>query len=579
MANVRPVLIVGSGPAGLVAAIVLRLNSIPVRLIDRSTEYLTGSRGTGLQPRTLELLEGLGIPPNKILESSRAISDMRAYGGPDGKTVVKQFRMAESGNYNDSVPWKTPRSIAQSVTQTLLRDRLEELGTLPESGTELVTFVQKDGFVEATLRRVGADESDVEILEAQYLIGADGAKGPTRKTLGLAFVGETKESDRLLIADVETDDITPDYWHMWGSIQSQGVGLKPLGGNKFQMQVIGPDMKHWHEEGRTLKDIQNIFWEISKRTDIVFRKCTWITEWRANIRLAEHFRVGNCFLVGDAGHSHSPTGGQGLNTSVQDALNLSWKIALVYKGISAPTVLDSYESERLPVIAEMLNLSTAIHTRAFQKSQAGDQSASLDEKAVAAASAAAAESYQKVMHRPATLHQLGINYRASRIIYDERSPADRTVEAGNPYSASPDGIHAGDRAPDAIHLLRIGDSEHQRLFSIFGPEHHTALVFSPSSEAAKGLVEHLSTKFQPHIPLKTVVVLPASSVSTTVDGGALPSDVTVLQDTDGSAFKEYGVTASEDVTVVIVRPDGVVGGYISSIDGVDEYFRRLEVAF
>ncbi|MGY5282791.1 FAD-dependent monooxygenase [Nocardia gipuzkoensis] len=223
------VLIAGAGPTGLTLALDLARRDIPVRIIDKADTFFAGSRGDGIQPRTLEVFDDLGV-----------LDAVHAAGMPgpvlrvhlDGQFVAER-RMSEQVEPTPAVPYPNVWVLGQSRTEAILRERLAAFGVPVELGTALVTFGQDDGGVTATLERDGARET----VRAAYLVGADGGKSTVRKTLGIAFEGETDESIRMLLGDVRADALDHDfgYWFAAADRPMQGIALSPLpGGRHFQ---------------------------------------------------------------------------------------------------------------------------------------------------------------------------------------------------------------------------------------------------------------------------------------------------------------------------------------------------------
>jgi 2-polyprenyl-6-methoxyphenol hydroxylase-like FAD-dependent oxidoreductase len=345
------VLIIGAGPTGLTLAVDLARRGIRPRIIDPGSR--TGSRGKGLQPRTLEVFDDLGVI-GAILGTGGLYPPIRAYAGSE---VVWEGRMGETKAPSDAVPYPNGLMVPQWRTEEILRDRLAELGGRGERA-ELATFTQDADGVTATL-------ADGTTVRAAYLVGADGGRSVVRKTLGIPFAGETREEERALIGDVRTADLDRDHWHMWADLETQTprVGLCPLAGTD-DFQFTAPLGASENPE-LTLATYQKTLEAGSGRTDIRLTDLTWSSIYRVNIRMAERFRDGRAFLAGDAAHVHSPAGGQGLNTGVQDAYNLGWKLASVLGGGPA-ALLDTYEEERLPTAAGVLGISTRLYEKAAQ---------------------------------------------------------------------------------------------------------------------------------------------------------------------------------------------------------------------
>jgi 2-polyprenyl-6-methoxyphenol hydroxylase-like FAD-dependent oxidoreductase len=187
-------------------------------------------------------------------------------------------------------------------------------------------------------------------VTARYVVGADGGRSAVRRALGVGFEGSTREDEQMFIADVRLTGIDRDNWHIWPDPdgKSMRVGLCPMAGTDT-FQLTTPHLDTPLEE---LLD-----------PSIKVLEVGWTSRFRANIRMASRFRVGNVFLAGDAAHVHSPAGGQGLNTSIQDAYNLGWKLA-----VGDDDLLETYEAERFPVAADVLGISTALHQRGVDRS-------------------------------------------------------------------------------------------------------------------------------------------------------------------------------------------------------------------
>ncbi|WP_062997598.1 FAD-dependent monooxygenase [Nocardia mikamii] len=421
----RTVLIAGAGPTGLTLAIDLARRGVDVRIVDKATTPFTGSRGDGIQPRTLEVFDDLGVL-DAVLAAGTPTPVMRAY--LDG-TLVAERRMSESRAASPAVPYPNPWVLGQSDTERLLRERLAEFGVRVEFGTALAGFTQDTDEARATL--TGPDGT--ENVAARYLVGADGGAGIVRRTLGIPFEGTTDESIRMLLGDVPVDALDHDfgYWFAAAATPTAGVALTPLpGGRLFQFAApLGDDPRP------TRAVLQERLDRVSGRTDLTVGEPVWSTVWRPNIRLAQRFRSGRAFLAGDAAHVHPPTGGQGMNTGIQDAYNLGWKLAAALSGDPSP--LETYEPERRAVARRVLGLSTELLDKHLQ-------------------------GHEDAMHRGSETHQLDISYRDA---------------------ADAAGLTAGDRAPDAP--LRRGDGSALRLFDLFRGPHATRLTFGAPAEGAE----------------------------------------------------------------------------------------------
>lgn len=412
------VLIAGAGPTGLTLGIELARRGIAVRVIDKATEFFNGSRGDGLQPRTLEVFEDLGVL-DQVLEQSIAIPLIKIH--LDGELVGAR-RMAEPVDPTPDIPYPNARMLGQSRTEKILRDKLAEYGVTVELGAAIVGFTQTDDSVTAEL-------STGETVEVDYLVGADGGKSFVRKHLGIAFEGTTDESIRTLLGDVAADGLDHEhgYWFASKDNPMAGIAMTPLsGGDQFQFGApLDSD-----DADTSLEGLQALVDKYAGPGAAKLRDLTWSTVWRPNVRLAAKFRVGRVFIAGDAAHVHPPTGGQGLNTGVQDAYNLGWKLA-----DGREEVLASYETERRTNAMRVLGISEDL----MQKHVDGDESA---------------------LERGENTRQLDVSYR---------DPSDNRP------------LVSGDRAPDAPTTDAEGNKI--RLFELFRGPHETLLRFSPTTSS------------------------------------------------------------------------------------------------
>ncbi|SFS37389.1 FAD-dependent monooxygenase [Saccharopolyspora flava] len=413
------VLIAGAGPAGLTLAIELARRGVPCRIVDAREDPLPGSRGDGLQPRTLEVFDDLGVI-DEILAAGFLPPPFRTYTGGE---PTGEIRMAEHVEPTPQVPYPNGWMVPQWRTEEILRDRLADLGVKVERGTALLALSQDDDAVTASL-----NSGDVR---AEYLVGADGGRSTVRRQLGVEFLGDTDEATKLVLFDARVTGLDhPELAHHFQSATEpgHGVSLTPLAGTDLLQCAARPPSTH---EARDDPASAQGLLDAYGASHVRIRELTWSTVWRPNSRLAETFRRGRVFLAGDAAHTHPPTGGQGLNTSVQDAYNLGWKLA-----DGSPELLDSYDAERRPVAASVLDLSADL----LDKTLRGTSDA---------------------LRRGAATDQLGIGYRNGPLTTDER--------------AEPGRVRAGDRAPGAA--LRSPDGETVGLFDLLRGTHWTLLCF------------------------------------------------------------------------------------------------------
>jgi 2-polyprenyl-6-methoxyphenol hydroxylase-like FAD-dependent oxidoreductase len=428
------VLIVGAGPAGLVLACDLARRGVAFRIVEMQAsppDHRSGSRGKGIQPRTLEIYDDLGV-----IEAMHAAggpySPAQAWDGPKPLGPAK-FHRIEQREPTSDVPYPSMWMLPQPRTLEILRGRLSELGGRVEFGVTLKSFAQSDGQVAATLEHTGGRS---ETVTARYLVGSDGARGAVRAQSGVEFVSETIDPHPMITADVVLDGgLDREHWHMWDNAPGGALWLGPLvRTNAFQLYA-----KFENEQpDLSFEALAKLVQVRTGRPDFVLREVLFASHFGSRSGLARHFRIGRVFLAGDAAHVHPPAGGQGMNTSVQDAYNLGWKLGHVLRHGAPDTLLDSYEAERLPVAASLLEFVVQMHKDWLGKAK------------------------DKEEPRQGEHLQLALNYRAGPLSVDAR----KVLGAGV--------IRAGDRAPDAT--LAGADGAPVRLFDVMRGPHFTLLA-------------------------------------------------------------------------------------------------------
>jgi 2-polyprenyl-6-methoxyphenol hydroxylase-like FAD-dependent oxidoreductase len=481
------VLIAGAGPTGLTLACALAQRGMRVRIVDAASGPATGSRGKGLQPRTLELFDDLGIVDNALAYGVFHLP-IRYY---DEAGHSKDDRLYEQRPPRPDAPFLHPLITPQWRVEEILRRKLEELGVRVEFGTELTEFVQDEDGVNARLSAPGPMS-----LRVRWLVGCDGGKSLVRQRTGIAFLGETLETHRMLVGDVHVEGIDRDHWHIWKSREGF-LALCPLPStDAFQFQAsIAPGQ----ESDTSLEVYQRLVERRTGHRGIRLSDPTWMSLWRANVRMVDRYRRDRVFLAGDAAHVHSPAGGQGMNTGIQDAYNLGWKLAAVHSGVDA-ALLDTYQQERLPIAAGVLGISNEIM-----------------------ASTVAAGTI--LFRRDERTLQLDLNYRHSKLTQETRPVSD--------------GLRAGDRAPDAPGL--IGPNGSCRVFDLLRGPHATIFGFGTRWQS---VVQECADKFKGS--LHGYVIVPKSKAGT---GGS-----SHYTDAEGHALYSYG-----DCSLYVVRPDNYIG--------------------
>lgn len=342
-------LIVGAGPTGLVLALWLAKVGVPFRIIEKNDGPGQASRAMAVQARTLEFYRQLGFADEVI---NRGIKVARGH-LREGKKEVATFSF---GNFGEGVsPFPFVLTFPQDEHEKLLVKLLSAAGVEVEWAKELTHFSSDQSSVQVTVRNnKGSDES----FATEYLCGCDGAHSAVRQGLSLGFPGGTYErlfyvADVHLSSGPQNNDINfclgPNFLLVVFPIRTTG-----------QHRLIGivPDTSK-DAEHVTFEDVRTSAEEMA---DIRVDRVNWFSTYRVHHRVADHFRVDRTFIAGDAGHIHSPAGGQGMNTGIGDAVNLGWKLAAVVSGHAGSAILDSYEPERLTFARSLVSTTD----RAFQ---------------------------------------------------------------------------------------------------------------------------------------------------------------------------------------------------------------------
>jgi 2-polyprenyl-6-methoxyphenol hydroxylase-like FAD-dependent oxidoreductase len=520
------VLVVGAGPVGLTMAGELARHGVSCRIVDRLAEPVPYCRAIGVTPRTLEVWDDMGIARDMI-DAGVWIDGLRSviHGHPptDTHLDLSDLPYAQLG-------------LPQYDTERLLMRHLGRLGVAVERGTAFSTLEQDESGVRVSLEKDGATEQ----ARFRYVVGCDGAHSAVRHALDIAFEGEAFPM-MFMLGDVRID------WRL-----PRGMALRALRPvengapdmfiaiplpepGRYRVSMLAParlaaagGSDHGiqsESRGPGLADLQAIADDLLPEKPRL-ADLRWSSTFRISMRLAECYRRGRCFIAGDAAHIHPPTGGQGMNTGIQDAYNLAWKMKLVLDGTASGHLLDSYEAERRPVGA-----------------------------AVVARTRAASEAYGRekgpAPHRLADT-QILVSYRGTAWV---RDVGDKDVA----------GPSAGDRAPDATGLRRHGLGFPLRLFDILRGTEHVLLVHLAGGESAD--LAAFARRLLADCPLPLRIVGIGSR-----DAASQPG-VELYRDAQESFAKSYGASDA----AFLVRPDGYVGwrGPSCRDPGLMAYIERL----
>lgn len=520
------VLIAGAGPIGLTAAIELTRHGIGCRIVDPLYEPPQYAKAVGVQPRTLEVFESMGVL-GPILDASAPMRGQLVY--INGEKVAQ---------LDVGVPADVPFGfvlIPQYATERILRDALALRGVHVERGVRLTGFTQDADGVTAILGGDGGEET----VRADYLVGADGAHSIVRKSLGLSFEGGAFE-EQYMLGDVEVDWSLPAGYAVRAMHQTDGTTddllvCIPLPGEldgdrsgargrRYRMsmlvpadlaQAAGDGLAHGFEGGRApdLAHIQAVLDRLAPEPATA-HTLRWSSVFRISHRIVDAYGRGRVFVAGDAAHIHPPTGAQGMNTGIQDAHNLAWKLALAVRGQAAPDLLNSYDAERRPVGEEVVG-RTVRHAR----EGIGADSADPD----------------YVVRREA---QLLIDYSGSPIV----------------------GPGGGRRAPDASGLTRDAVTGPLRLFTLLGRPQHTLLLYADGDAGpADVAVFERAADAALRTAAGAVDVYVVAAPTAAVDGTVLP----VVRDADGDFARNYSTAGT---SAFLVRPDGYLGFAARGVD-------------
>ncbi|RAO01946.1 3-(3-hydroxy-phenyl)propanoic acid hydroxylase [Micromonospora saelicesensis] len=416
------VLVVGAGPTGLAMAGQLAALGVRVRVVDRSLDRVQESRALAIQPRTLEVLASLGVTDEMTAVGNRAVRlCLHARGRA---RTVPLFDLGLSGT---AYPYLL--FLSQAETERILNEHLAAVGLDVERGVEMVGLDRAADGAVATLRH---GDGQTERVATRYVVGCDGAHSAVRHLAGIGFEGAAYPQT-FVLADLEADGLDTGTAHVFLSERGM-LFFFPLGHpTTWRLLVMRPPAEVASPDTPvTLHEVQALADTYTDAT-VRLRDPVWMTNFRLHHRAATHYRAASVFLAGDAAHIHSPAGAQGMNTGIQDAVNLGWKLAQALRGNADSTLLDTYEIERAPVGRMVLRFSD----RAFTVATSTNPAVRFARTRIApalipvmlASRLARASAFR-------TVSQLGITYRNSPL----------SVEGPRPSRSGP---RPGDRLPDA----------------------------------------------------------------------------------------------------------------------------------
>ncbi|WP_020473014.1 FAD-dependent monooxygenase [Zavarzinella formosa] len=531
--SVVDALIVGAGPVGLTMAAALTHQGLKCRIIEKAPAPSDKSKALVVWCRTMELLDPLGLT-EVFIKTGLKINGGSMYA--NGKRLVHLELTS------DESPYGFPLMIPQNETERLLTEHLTQKGVTIERQTELVSFDEGPDSVNCKLRHADGSE---ETFVTPWLIGCDGAHSAVRHTLGLPFTGVAEPNDWIL-ADIHVEGpLAPDevsvFWHENGTL-----AFFPIS-NQGRFRVIadtGAASDHGRPPEPTLADAQA---RVDERGPggLTLSDPVWIANFRINERKVSDYRKGRVMLSGDAAHIHSPAGGQGMNTGMQDAFNLAWKLALVQRGEGlAEPLLQSYSVERSEIGDQVLKKAGQVTKLATLRNPVAQY--------LRDHIAPIMGSFQFVRDKIRDeWFELSINYRHSPISADH-------------WPRLTGGLAAGDRLCDSP-LASAIDGHSSTIFTLIRDKRHTLLLLTgPNDGDSVSKLQKIADEAKTAFPgmLSAHLILRADSATAKVNHGS--SELPAWLDPEGRLHEKLHAASP---TLILVRPDGYIGYRCQPADG------------
>jgi 2-polyprenyl-6-methoxyphenol hydroxylase-like FAD-dependent oxidoreductase len=527
------VIIAGAGPTGLMAALLLHKCGISLRIFDKGEQQAHESRAFALQARSLELMLGLGIA-DEFIHAGLISPGLKLY---VNNNLAATMPIDDIGD-TDS-PYSFVLMLPQSHIEKIMIEHLAKAGINIERNSELTGITQADESVTVTINQQGQARQ----FNAKYVIGADGAHSKVRDVLGLSFAGSAYPQN-FMLADCKIS-WPLEYSFIKLFMRKHFLGIYfPIKGTEYGRVIsVNPDTGNEQDSAQSklattaeplsLPEVEKAFQEATG-SDVKLSDPIWVARYRIHHRSVNKYREGRVFVAGDAAHIHSPAGGQGMNTGLQDAANLAWKIALSVKRHGSDELLDTYNAERWPVGQKLLHftdrLFSGVSSQNAVKTALRNFFVPLIMKTVTHFRPCRKRAFNFIS-------ELGIRYHKNPFVQD-----NLTKHSGG-FSAK---LSAGHRAPNAIY------KRNQDVFSLINNYEFNVLALSKQAlseskinEIAAGLA---ALPKDIGLPLHTHFI--AHSLIGETDK--------FMQAEINQVFENYGLSNANPFGLFLVRPDGYI---------------------
>ncbi len=530
------VLIIGAGPVGLTFAAEMGRYGIACRIVDKAQGTKEISKALILHVRTQEVLDCMGLThePQDAAVPMRRV-EIIGYGKHLGHGVMEGVNS----------PHPTPIILGQNVTEHILHEHLSTFGTAVEWQTEAIKVEPDSEGVSVTLRHQDGKE---ETVRAQYVLGADGTRSITRQEAGITFSGNRYEGQAFIQSDSKIRWSLPKgVSYLW--FTKKGYMMVIEMPNDIVRTFISVPDPGSDTKTTTLQEVNEALNQLGE-VDAELYDPVWVALFRVNHRAASVFRQGRVFIAGDAAHEHVPIGGQGMNTSIQDAFNLAWKLAYVLQGKATPELLDTYQIERHPVAESLLRGTDEAYTTLLKAGDLG--------RAVAQMVGPLLLSSDLVREKMRnTLEEVEINYRQGPITEDHGGSA---------------GPHAGDRFLDG-RIVTLPSKETRPLREVIRGTRWTLLLFSGRAHGQEQLqtLTEIAAQASARFPeaLQSFMIIDGFPLTATAEG-----QTPILLDAMSHLHDQYGV---KDACLYLVRPDWYIGfrGGVAQAGALWLYLARI----